>query len=161
MFAGVQESPGHPCHLIGDSDTGLIDPNAHHELPHPGTLGIGFVSDMADNRARAMNQEPSDIAVATFGNPPYACCPAAAMLARDQTQPRCHLSASLKIMAIPQRGDEGRGTQRSNPLHRLQPLTCFHLVAEARELTCDVGNTSIQRTQLTLQALQEVAHLEG
>ncbi len=83
------------------------------------------------------------------------------MLARDQAQPHCHLSASLKIMAIPQRCDEGRGTQRSNPLHLLQPLTCFHLVAEARELTRDVGNTSIQRTQRTLQALQEVAHLEG
>jgi hypothetical protein len=76
MFAGVQESSGNPCHLIGDGHTRLIDPNARYELPDPGTLGIGFVSDMADNRARAMNQEPSDRAVAPFGDPPSArLCP--------------------------------------------------------------------------------------
>jgi hypothetical protein len=69
MFAGVQESPGDPCHLIGDGYTGLIDPNPRHQLPHPGTLGIGFVPEMADDRARPMNQQPSDIAVPTFRDP--------------------------------------------------------------------------------------------
>ena len=78
MFPGVQESPGDSRHLIGDGHTGLIDPNPRHELPNPGTLGIGFVSDMADHRARAMNQEPSDIAVAPFGDPTEAWDPAAA-----------------------------------------------------------------------------------
>ena len=69
LFAGVQKSPGDPCHLIGNGHTGLIDPNPRHQLPNPRTLGIGFVPDMADNRARAMNQEPSDIAIPTFGDP--------------------------------------------------------------------------------------------
>jgi hypothetical protein len=70
------------------------------------------------------------------------------MLVRDQAQPRRYLPACLKIMAIPQRCDEGRGTQRSNPLHRLQPLTRFQLVAEARELARDVRNPRIlHRTQ--------------
>ena len=66
MFAGMQESPGHPRHLIGDGHTGLIDPNPRHQLPNPGTLGIGFVSDMADDRAGAMNQQSSDIAIPAF-----------------------------------------------------------------------------------------------
>ena len=65
----MQESPGHPRHLLGDGHTGLIDPNPRHQLPNPGTLGIRFVLDMADHRVRAMNQEPSDIAIATFGDP--------------------------------------------------------------------------------------------
>ena len=69
VFAGVQKSPGDPCHLIGDGHTGLIDPNARHQLPNPRTLGIGFVPDMADHRARTMHQQPSDIAVASLGDP--------------------------------------------------------------------------------------------
>ena len=66
LFASVQECPGHPCHLIGDGHTGLIDPDPCHQLSNPGTLGIGFVSDMADDRAGAMNQQPSDIAIPAF-----------------------------------------------------------------------------------------------
>jgi hypothetical protein len=61
------------------------------------------------------------------------------MLARDQPEPRRHLPACLKIMAIPQRRHKGRGAQRPNAFHLLQPLTRFHLVAEARELACDGG----------------------
>ena len=83
------------------------------------------------------------------------------MLARDQAQPRRYLPAGLKTMAISQRGDEGRGTQRSNPLHLLQSLTRFQLVTEACELARNLSNPRIERTQLTLQALQEVAHQEG
>ena len=64
-------------------------------------------------------------------------------------------------MAIPQRRHEGRRTQRPNPLHLLQPLTCFHLVAEARELARDGSNPRIERAQLTQQALEEVAQHEG
>src|SRR5215471_13315896 len=68
VFAGVQKSPGDPCHLIGDGHTGLIDPNPRHQLPNPRTLGIGFVPDMANDRARAMNQQAPDIAIPTFGD---------------------------------------------------------------------------------------------
>ena len=78
------------------------------------------------------------------------------MLTRNQTQPRRHLPARLKIMTMPQRRHEGCRTQRPNPLHLLQALTCFHLVAEARELARDVGNPGIQGAQLTLEALEEV-----
>jgi hypothetical protein len=69
VFTGVQKSPGDPCHLIGDSHTGLIDPNPRHELPNPRTLGIGFVPDMTDDGACAMNQETPDIAISAFGDP--------------------------------------------------------------------------------------------
>jgi hypothetical protein len=83
------------------------------------------------------------------------------MLARDQTQPGRYLPTRLKIMAMPQRRHEGRGTQGPNAFHLLQPLTRFQLVAEARELARDVSHPRIERTPLTLQALQEVAHQEG
>jgi hypothetical protein len=56
---------------------------------------------MAAHRACAMHQEPSDIAVPTFRDPPSTCRPAAAMLARNQTQPRRHLPARLQIMTMP------------------------------------------------------------
>src|SRR5215471_7405375 len=59
VFTNIQESPDHPYHLMDDGHTGLIPPKPRHQLPHPNTLGIGFIPDMADNRARAMNQQPS------------------------------------------------------------------------------------------------------
>ena len=83
------------------------------------------------------------------------------MLTWDEAQPGCHLPTIMKIVPIAQRCHKCSRTQGPNALHLLQPLTRFHLVAEARELTRDLGNTGIQRTQLTLQALQEVAHQEG
>src|SRR4029453_12739411 len=160
VFAGVHKSPGDPCHLIGHGHTGLIHPNPRHQLPHPRTLGIGFVPDMANDRARPMHQQPSDIAVASLGAPAYTRRSAAAMLARDQPQPGRHLPARLKIMAMPQRRHKGRSAQGPKAFYLLQPLTRFHLVAEARELARDLGNPGVQRTQLPLQALQEVAHQE-
>src|SRR5215471_15000254 len=83
------------------------------------------------------------------------------MLARNQLQPCRALPAIMKIMAMPQRRHEGRGAQGPNPLHLLEPLTRLQLVTEARELTRDLGHPGIERTQRTLQALQEVAHQEG
>ena len=108
-----------------------------------------------------MNQEPSDIAIAPFGDPTSPCRPAAAMLARDQPQPRGYLSARLNIVTIPERRHESCCTQRPNPLHLLQALARFQLVAEACELACDLHNPGIKRVQVTLQALQEVAQHEG
>jgi hypothetical protein len=67
----------------------------------------------------------------------------------------------MKIMAIPERRDEGCRTQRPNPLHLLQALARFQLVAEACELARDLHNPGIKRVQLTLQALQKVAQHEG
>ena len=108
-----------------------------------------------------MNQQPPDIAVSTFGDPAETRRPAAAMLTWDQTQPRRHLPARLNIMPIPERRDEGRRTQRPNPLHLLQALARVQLVAEACELARNLNNPGIKRVQLTLQALQEGAHHEG
>src|SRR5215470_4144877 len=71
------------------------------------------------------------------------------MLARDQPQPRRYLSARLKIMTIPKRRDEGCRTQRPNPLHLLQALARFQLVAEACELARDLNNPGIKRVQLS------------
>jgi hypothetical protein len=72
------------------------------------------------------------------------------MLTWDQAQPGRHLPTSLNIVAIAQRRHKRSRAQGPNPFHLLQPLTRFHLVAEARELTRDLGNPGIQRTQLTL-----------
>jgi hypothetical protein len=83
------------------------------------------------------------------------------MLTRDQTQPRRHLPAMLKIMAIPQCSHEGRGAQGPDPLHLLQALTRFDVVADTRELACDVSNPGIQDDQLTLETLEEVAQPQG
>jgi hypothetical protein len=93
MCAGVQEGPGDPRHLLGDSHPGLINPNPRHQLPHPCALSSEFVPDMADNRACPMHQQPSDITMPTLGDPTSTRRPAAAMLARHQTQPRRHLPA--------------------------------------------------------------------
>src|SRR4030095_14014556 len=70
MLAGMQESPGDPRHLIGDGDTGLIDPNPCHQLPNPGTLGIGLVPDMADDRERTMIPPPRPSCAARHPAPP-------------------------------------------------------------------------------------------
>ena len=73
------------------------------------------------------------------------------MLTWDKVQSGRHLPTRLKIVAIAQHCHKRSRTQGPNPLHLLQPLTRFHLMAEARELTRDGGNTGLQRTQLTLE----------
>jgi hypothetical protein len=108
-----------------------------------------------------MHQPPPDVPVATWGDPTSTRRPAAAMLARDQTQPGRDLPTRRKIMAMPQRRHAGRGTQGPQAFHLLQPLTRFQLVAEARALARDVSNPRIERTQRPLQALQEGAPQAG
>ena len=71
-------------------------------------------------------------------------------------------TASLeKLLAAQKQYRAELAAAGKDPAAAPTPITREVIVAEARELTRDLGNTGIQRTQLTLQALQEVAHQEG
>ena len=130
-----EQGPGDTRCLVRHGDQRNIGRPSGQELVAPGsfTPWRGFAP--SEHTAGAMNQEPAQIAVASFGDFPQAFAPAAGGLAWHDAQPGGKLPAVLKIMTITHGGDDGRGGDGTNAVDLHQASGAFIFTDKLTDLS--------------------------
>ena len=91
-----QQGPGDPGRLIGLGDTGAVRPTPGFDPLEPSTPGIGFAIDHPQDRAGAMDEEGTEIAIPALRHPEQCGLPARGMLPGDEAQPGGELATILE-----------------------------------------------------------------
>src|SRR6056297_2973614 len=118
-----QQGPDDARILVGDGHDGAARPAALPELIHPLAEPIRLADCSSNDRAGAMDQQSSQMLIATFADPHQDCSISAGMLARDQSQPGSHVSTVVEVAAIPDRGNDGSGGLRPYATYLPHPAT--------------------------------------
>ena len=115
LFAG-QERPCHPHRFVRQGHGGDIFVAPAAQTLCPPAQSVILVLGCLDHRARAVNQQSTQVGIAAFANAQQLVFAATAMLARNQSTPSGGISPALEHPAVAQCGNQyGGGDLRRIP----------------------------------------------
>src|ERR1700719_2355732 len=111
--AAAEQRPQHPRVVIGERDRSHVGPAPGAKPRRPRRARMRAAAAIAiQQRARAMDQQGAQVAIAMLADPEQDGLAARGVLARSKSQVGAQFAPALELARIADRGDHGAGNQR-------------------------------------------------
>jgi hypothetical protein len=159
VIAGVisQDGPAHTGHLVRHGNNRFVPATLFVDSVDPPTQTIIFSGRLDYNRAGAMDEQASQITIASLADPKQDVFSTSGVLARDQTQRRGDISPTAISAAIANATAKGAGNDRAKSWNRLQTPAGLILLAELFEFVCIKRDVVIQFDKLPIATGEQIS----
>ena len=152
-----QQRPENTGMLSRQCHRSLVEAAALLQCQHPPAPGVVVPRQVAHHRACPMNQQGTQIDVASLGNPPMARLATRGVLPRNQSQPGRKLAPILEQPSITNGRHQGRGRQGAHAWYLHQSLRRRHLSRQAGNASVIFANMRFEYPQALIQIGKDLA----
>jgi hypothetical protein len=151
-FASSKHGPDDPCILVGDRHRGSVEAAPLSKLVDPLIGVIGLVWRCPDNGAGAVDEQRSQVLVATLRDAHQNLAIATRELPGHKPDPGSEMAAILELGAIADRGDDRRGGLGTDALDLGDALA-------GRTIAEDAIDLLIEHTNAAVEIVEEIVEL--
>jgi len=143
-------SPDDACHLIGESDCGLVHSSVLLHLESPGSQSVRLFQPLSSDKHRAcsVDEECAQVDVPSLADSPEPALLSTGSFLWGQAEEACKLAACRKAQNLTNRSHEGGGRQQPDAWNRHQPLDNWNAGSKSAQLTLDGLDALFEFTDL-------------
>ena len=157
------ESPGDAGDLIGESDGGAVVSTALLEAKGPGLEAVGMFGAGGGDQSgpSAMDQERTQVGVATFGDGSQVSAGAAGVFSGDDAERAGEAAAGAETVQGTDEAGQGSGAERADAGDAEEARGVRRVASEGVEISIGIPDILLEGTDLGGQRQQRGMQLDG